>query len=48
MMDILEDYFVLRKHTYFRLDGGSAIDDRRDMVEEYQRNDDIFIFLLST
>ena len=48
MMDILEDYFVLRKHTYFRLDGGSAIDDRRDMVDEFQRNDQIFIFLLST
>ena len=35
MMDILEEYFVLWKHTYFRLDGGSAIDERRDMVEEY-------------
>lgn len=47
-MDILEEYLVYKKFTYFRLDGGSAIDDRRDMVNEYQRNPNIFVFLLST
>ena len=32
MLDLLEDYMHYRKHRYFRLDGSSAIEDRRDMV----------------
>jgi hypothetical protein len=32
MLDLLEDYMHYRKHRYFRLDGASAIEDRRDMV----------------
>ncbi|EKX51349.1 hypothetical protein GUITHDRAFT_44788, partial [Guillardia theta CCMP2712] len=49
MMDILEDYFWYRKHTYLRLDGSASIADRRDMVNDFQSEDsDVFIFLLST
>ena len=33
MLDILEDYMVLRQLTYLRLDGSSNIEDRRDMVK---------------
>ena len=29
MMDILEDYFWYRKHTYMRLDGSASIADRQ-------------------
>ena len=36
MMDILEDYFWYRKHTYLRLDGSASIADRRDMVNDFQ------------
>lgn len=37
-----------RKYRYFRLDGSSTIQDRRDMVRDFQHRSDIFVFLLST
>ena len=48
MMDIIEEYLSWMQFQYFRMDGSTQINDRRDMVDEYQRNDNIFIFLLST
>lgn len=38
----------MKKYTFFRLDGGSNLADRRDMVNEFQVNPKIFVFLLST
>ena len=38
----------MKKFTFFRLDGSTNLQDRRYMVDEYQRNDNIFAFLLST
>ena len=32
MIDILEDFMNMKKYTFFRLDGGSCLADRRDMV----------------
>jgi len=48
MLDILEDYLMRKKYTFFRLDGSCNIADRRDMVSEFQNNHKIFAFLLST
>ncbi|KAL1312465.1 hypothetical protein HN51_039075 [Arachis hypogaea] len=48
MLNILEDYMNYRKYRYFRLDGSSTIQDRRDMVRDFQNRPDIFVFLLST
>ena len=48
MIDILEDYLTRKKYTFFRLDGSCNISDRRDMVDEFQTNPDIFAFILST
>lgn len=48
MLDILEDFLTWKKMTFFRMDGQTTIQDRRYMVEEYQRNDNVFAFLLST
>ncbi|KAK7392946.1 hypothetical protein VNO78_21396 [Psophocarpus tetragonolobus] len=48
MLNILEDYMNYRKYRYFRLDGSSTIQDRRDMVKDFQQRSDIFVFLLST
>ncbi|XP_010507489.1 PREDICTED: DNA helicase INO80-like [Camelina sativa] len=42
------DYMNYRKYKYLRLDGSSTIMDRRDMVRDFQRRSDIFVFLLST
>lgn len=38
----------LRRHKYMRLDGSSKVEERRDMVADFQRTNDIFAFLLST
>ena len=49
MLDILEDFMNLRKYSFFRLDGACSLSDRRDMVNEFQRESSkVFVFLLST
>lgn len=48
MLDILEEYLTWKKYVYFRMDGSTTISDRRDMVDEFQKNPNIFAFLLST
>jgi len=35
MMDILEDFLIWQKYSYFRMDGQTQLQDRRFMVEEY-------------
>ena len=47
IIDILEEYMTKRRYTYFRMEGSTNITDRRDMVNEFQNNDNIFHFLMS-
>lgn len=48
MMDLMEEYLTYRQHTFIRLDGSSKLDDRRDLVHDWQNKPEIFVFLLST
>ncbi|KAG0708995.1 SNF2 family DNA-dependent ATPase [Suillus ampliporus] len=48
MMDLMEEYLIYRQYKYLRLDGSSKLEDRRDMVMDWQTRPDIFIFILST
>lgn len=48
VLDILEDYCGKTGFKFVRLDGQSALADRRDIVAEWQTNEELFIFLLST
>ena len=48
MMDLMEEYLTYRNYKYLRLDGSTSIENRRDRVQEFQSNPDIFVFLLST
>lgn len=48
MMDLMEEYLIYRQYKYLRLDGSSKLEDRRDMVIDWQARPDIFVFLLST
>ncbi|KAH7883708.1 SNF2 family N-terminal domain-containing protein [Phlebopus sp. FC_14] len=48
MMDLMEEYLIYRQYKYLRLDGSSKLEDRRDMVMDWQTRSDIFVFLLST
>lgn len=48
MMDLMEEYLTYRQYTYIRLDGSSKLEDRRDLVHDWQTKPEIFVFLLST
>jgi DNA helicase INO80 len=48
MMDLMEEYLTYRQYKYIRLDGSSKLDDRRDLVSDWQTRPDLFVFLLST
>lgn len=48
MMDLMEEYLTFRQHNYIRLDGSSKLEDRRDLVHDWQTKPEIFVFLLST
>ncbi|KII93253.1 hypothetical protein PLICRDRAFT_99487 [Plicaturopsis crispa FD-325 SS-3] len=48
MMDLMEEYLIYRQYKYLRLDGSSKLEDRRDMVIDWQSKPEIFVFLLST
>lgn len=48
MMDLMEEYLIYRQFKYLRLDGSSKLEDRRDMVMEWQtRFVDIIIVSIS-
>ncbi|CAH0715307.1 unnamed protein product, partial [Brenthis ino] len=47
MLDILEPYLRLRDYRYLRLDGSTAVNERQDLINQYN-SEDIFVFLLST
>lgn len=36
MMDLMEEYLIYRQYKYLRLDGSSKLEDRRDMVMDWQ------------
>ncbi len=48
MLDIIEEYCHYRRYSYRRLDGSTNLDIRRHYINEFNRNDDIFLFLIST
>ncbi|XP_037958222.1 SWI/SNF-related matrix-associated actin-dependent regulator of chromatin subfamily A containing DEAD/H box 1 homolog [Teleopsis dalmanni] len=48
MLDIVQHYLEIRKHGYFRLDGSTPVEERQDMINDFNSDSDIFIFLLST
>ncbi|CCK71856.1 chromatin-remodeling ATPase INO80 KNAG_0I00650 [Huiozyma naganishii CBS 8797] len=48
MMDLMEEYLTYRQYKHIRLDGSSKLEDRRDLVHDWQTKQEIFVFLLST
>ncbi|KAL6114062.1 smarcad1 [Pungitius sinensis] len=48
MLDIVEVLLRHLKHRYVRLDGSTPIADRIGLIDEYNTDPDIFVFLLST
>ncbi|NXU58701.1 SMRCD regulator, partial [Turnix velox] len=48
MLDILEVFLKHWQHRYIRLDGKTQISDRIHLIDEFNTDMDIFVFLLST
>uniref|UniRef100_A0A3P8WTQ0 DNA helicase n=1 Tax=Cynoglossus semilaevis TaxID=244447 RepID=A0A3P8WTQ0_CYNSE len=48
MLDIVEVLLKQLKHRYVRLDGSTPIADRIVLIDEFNTDPDIFVFLLST
>jgi len=48
LLDILEKYLKIRGHKYLRLDGQTPVQERGVLIEKFNKNKDIFIFILST
>ncbi|KAL7846884.1 hypothetical protein SRHO_G00218640 [Serrasalmus rhombeus] len=48
MLDILEVLLRHHKHRYIRLDGSTPMSDRIGLIDQFNTDQDIFVFLLST
>ncbi|KAH7948170.1 SWI/SNF-related matrix-associated actin-dependent regulator of chromatin subfamily A containing DEAD/H box 1B [Rhipicephalus sanguineus] len=48
MLDILEVYLNIRHHKWLRLDGQTSVPDRQDLIDQFNGDDEILVFLLST
>ncbi|XP_055850826.1 SWI/SNF-related matrix-associated actin-dependent regulator of chromatin subfamily A containing DEAD/H box 1 homolog [Episyrphus balteatus] len=48
VLDIVERYLEIRGHEYLRLDGSTAVEERQDMIDDFNKDSQIFVFLLST
>ena len=48
ILDILEDYLLMRGHRYVRLDGTVKVQDRNDRIAEFERDEDMLCFIAST
>ncbi|KAJ0019780.1 hypothetical protein NQD34_007349 [Periophthalmus magnuspinnatus] len=48
MLDIVEVFLKHHNHGYVRLDGSTPIADRIMLIDQYNNDKDIFVFLLST
>lgn len=48
MLDILEEFLCLHQWTYLRLDGSTRVDRRQSLVERFNYDTRIFLFIAST
>ncbi|CAB4025988.1 SWI SNF-related matrix-associated actin-dependent regulator of chromatin subfamily A containing [Paramuricea clavata] len=47
-MDILEVYLQTRGHKYLRLDGSVSVCERQGLIDRFNTEEDIFMFIIST
>ena len=48
MLDILEIFLNLYSYTYVRLDGSTAIEQRQRLMDRFNNDNKLFVFILST
>lgn len=47
-LDFIEEFCILRGHSFRRLDGGHSLDQRAVEIEEFNNDPTVFAFLIST
>jgi ATP-dependent helicase STH1/SNF2 len=48
IMNIMEDFLLFRGYKYLRLDGSTKADDRTSLLQNFNADPDLFVFILST
>lgn len=48
MLDILEKYVQGKGYTYQRMDGGTPVGSRMDLIDRFNFDESVFVFLLTT
>jgi len=48
MLDILEMFLNLNGHTYLRLDGSTGVEQRQRLMDRFNNDEKVFVFILST
>ncbi|CAK9833094.1 Lymphoid-specific helicase [Anthophora retusa] len=48
ILDIVEDFLILRNYKYVRLDGMTNLIDRKENIKNFNTNPEVFVFLIST
>ena len=49
VLDIMEDFMVMRGYKYCRIDGNTTYEDRESQIDDFNKEgSDIFCFILST
>ncbi|XP_075228991.1 SWI/SNF-related, matrix-associated actin-dependent regulator of chromatin, subfamily a, containing DEAD/H box 1 [Lycorma delicatula] len=48
VLDILEEYLRIRDYTYLRFDGSTSVFERQQLIDLYNMDENIFVFLLTT
>jgi DNA excision repair protein ERCC-6 len=48
MLNIFEDLLKSKKYKYLRMDGSTNISERQDLIDKFNKDESIFIFILTT
>ncbi|CAN6479483.1 unnamed protein product [Victoria cruziana] len=48
MLDILENFLILKGYAYRRMDGLTPVKQRMALIDEFNNSSDVFIFILTT
>lgn len=48
MLDVMEEFLKIKNYKYLRLDGSTAVNDRLDLIDRFNQDSQLLVFLLST
>nr|XP_054753002.1 SWI/SNF-related matrix-associated actin-dependent regulator of chromatin subfamily A containing DEAD/H box 1A-like [Lytechinus pictus] len=48
VLDIVEEYLKIRGHRSVRMDGQTPVQDRAELIDKFNEDESVFIFMLST